>query len=152
MKKSTARDVDLVGLYEASMSNLNLLEANEVLRNNRGLVFPQDIELQLRNLKEAYHKITLMCAERVKSEIGMRPIVSKRSLGADFGTPPNTAEWAAYASHLKQLSPEQFAQEFLCATNPVPARDINHALTNAHDAGSQDWSGANPSFNPHAGE
>lgn len=97
MKKSTARDVDLVGLYESAASNLNLLEANEAMRQNRGLVFPQDIELQLRNLKEAYHKIGLMCKEKISAEVGFRPVYSKQVLGVDYGTPPSKDEWAIYA-------------------------------------------------------
>lgn len=136
MSKVTTKDVDLINLHEWATANLHNLETAEAIRKTAGIVYPQDIELQLRNLKEAYHKISLMCKEKVSAEVGFRPIYSKQVLGVDYGTPPNKDEWAIYArQHVTR------AEDLLMPVQQQPA-----------DLGNQDWSGANPSFNPHAGE
>lgn len=120
--------------------NLQELQQAEYIRKQAGAEYPQDISISLRNLKDEYHKIMLACADHQQKLA--RHIKTVPELVAEYGTPPSPEEVAIFnhQQSMRHSGPQAFAAEYI--QSPV----------SAHDAGNQDWGGANPAFNPRAGE
>ena len=115
MSKVTQDPEDFDNLKEWAHRRQNELLMFETLRKQAGVVYPTDIELQFRNLKEACHKLDLMCDEHLyKVNRGMRKISASPGLGREYGveselgSAPSEEEIAIF-NHQEQLRQHQDA-------------------------------------------